>query len=137
MSIGKRACATARKLTAIGMAGLIWLAGCAVTVDDRGISSSFTIGGTTTTIGLGTAGIFIVQTGAITRNTADIQPFNDQPSSATVSLRSSSIIIHPPGGSEAKNAANQQTAISGTATMRLVIDELGTFSPCETGVEAG
>ncbi len=124
--------------------------GCSVTIDTGGgdgdPSLTFTIGGTEITIGLGLAGIFDLAPGIEQTNIADIapleQPPDDQPSSAAVRLRSTSVSVLPPQNAKravnaAENIGFDVTTQTGVVDVSIFLDVAGTANPCETGVRVG
>ncbi|MFQ5463193.1 MAG: laminin B domain-containing protein [Phycisphaerae bacterium] len=103
--------------------------------------TSFTIGGTTTTITLGPAGIFVVRENTLVQNTLAVTPFDDiptdTPNSAVARLLSSSVTILPPDSGSPKNAANQTLPINGTASLHVLVASGDAVSPCTTGIDVG
>lgn len=126
----------------LGLASLATLGmlACNVQVGPGGISASLTLGGTTITLSLGQVGEFVVQPNTTIRNVGDTQPFTkrpeDNPTSGTMSLRSSSITVNPAPGA-GKAIVTQQSALTGVARIRVVMAEAGAVSPCDTGIDVG
>lgn len=125
-------------LRTLALTLIVVAAGCTVT-PSGGVAVSFTVGGKTVTITLGAAGVFTVRPGISQRNETDpMAPFEqtptDRPSSATASLRRSSVTVTEPGPGKSLVA---QQAISGTASLTITIAEGSAASPCETGIQIG
>lgn len=116
-----------------------WIAGCSVTIDDGGVSTSFTIGNKTVTMKLGLAGIFDLIQGIPIIHIADASGFlggtpTDRPTTGTVRLRASDVTLR--SSTTGKGAVTAQ-ATSGIAQLRWAIDAPGAVDPCTTGIDLG
>ncbi len=136
----KRAPSCRRLRRCITAAAITLVVGCSLQVGPGGITGSIILGGTAFTITLNEAGLFLARADAIVRNIADAAPFADtaadEPASGYLRLRDSSIIVEAPDTTT--KAVNQQdTVISGTATLRVLLDAGGAAAPCDTGEDLG
>ena len=126
-------------LAASAIALAVGLGGC-----EGGIGRllpSGSIANTILVLQLGSVGRFVTQLNTRIRNVADLQPFDqtpaDNPTSGQLRLRSSSVTVLPAPGGSGKGFENYQASLNGTAQLRVVLDEPGAPSPCDTGIDVG
>lgn len=118
----------------------VWLATSSCIVE-RGPGGTATIrlSGTTVGLELGPVGIFNLTPGSILQKIIDAVGYlggtpEDEPASASIRLRASSITYQPPVSGKPSVALQ---SVTGTAHLKVIIDAARTTNPCATGVETG
>ena len=125
----------------LSAAALTLIVGCTLQVGPDGLTGTITLAGTVFTLTLNEGGIFLARSDAVVRNIIDAAPFDDtsadEPASGYVRLRDSSITIEAPDVVTKAAVNHLDAAISGTATLRVLLDAGGAASPCDTGQDLG